>query len=130
MSVTVLFLVIFEAESSISEFEQIETFLIYECVLLIIDLLFFLFRSGKHHQAQMFDAYETVVERYNRMSRLDICNSMISLLLYLAQIGWLVYGNYIYFNLPVDIPGIYEEKDELDEAAAVVTTAALSGEST
>ena len=111
MSVTVLFLVIFEAESDMPEFEQIETFLIYECVILIIDLLFFLFRSGKHHSTQVLDAYETMGDRWNRMSRLDICNSLISLVLYLAQISWLIYGNYIYFNLPVNIPGLYEQEE-------------------
>ena len=46
------------------------------------------------------------------MSRLDICNSLISLVLYLAQIAWLIYGNYIYFNLPVNIPGLYEQEDQ------------------
>ena len=50
-------------------------------------------------------------DRWNRMSRLDICNSLISLMLYLAQIGWLIYGNYIYFNLPVNIPGLYEQAE-------------------
>ena len=48
MSVTVLFLVIFEAESDIAEFKIIEKFLIYQCILLVVDLLFFLFRSGRH----------------------------------------------------------------------------------
>ena len=47
MSVTILFLVIFEAETNIPEFLIIEKFLIYQCILLVIDLLFFLFRSGK-----------------------------------------------------------------------------------
>ena len=47
MSVTVLFLVIFEAESALPEFETIEQFLIIQCVLLVLDLLFFLFRSHK-----------------------------------------------------------------------------------
>ena len=48
MSVTILFLVIFEAESDLPEFQVIEKFLIYQCVLLVVDLLFFLFRSGRH----------------------------------------------------------------------------------
>ena len=47
MSVTVLFLVVFEAESQLEEFKEIETFLIYQCVILVAELLFFLFRSGK-----------------------------------------------------------------------------------
>lgn len=47
MSVTVLFLVVFEAESNVAEFEVIETFLIYQCVLLVIELLFFLFRTSR-----------------------------------------------------------------------------------
>ena len=59
-----------------------------------------------------------MVDRYNRMSRLDICNSLISLLLYLTQIGWLIYGNYIYFNLPVNVPGLYEENYAKEEATA------------
>lgn len=47
MSVTVLFLVIFEAQSRVPEFQQIEKFLVYQCLLLVADLLFFLFRSVK-----------------------------------------------------------------------------------
>ena len=47
MSVTVLFLVVFEAESDLKEFKVIETYLIYQCVILVAELLFFLFRSGK-----------------------------------------------------------------------------------
>ena len=50
-----------------------------------------------------------MAERFGRMSRLDICNSFVSLLLYLAQISWLVYGNYLYFNLPLDVPGVYDD---------------------
>ena len=55
MSVTVLFLVIFEAETDLPEFIKIETFLIYQCILLVVDLLFFLFRSGKQSQAPLYD---------------------------------------------------------------------------
>ena len=49
MSVTVLFLVVFEAESDLPDFKTIETFLIYQCIILVVELLFFLFRSGKPH---------------------------------------------------------------------------------
>ena len=55
MSVTVLFLVIFEAETDIPEFLTIEKFLIMQCILLVIDLLFFLFRSGKQSNASLYD---------------------------------------------------------------------------
>lgn len=104
MSVTVLFLVIFEAESDEAQFKQIENFLIYQCVLLIVDLLFFLFRSGKHSNTSIYDAYESVGDRWNRMSKLDACNSLVSFTLYITQIGLLIYGNYIYFNIPLDVP--------------------------
>ena len=57
----------------------------------------------------------TVSERLGRLSRLELCNGAISLLLYLAQIGWLIYGNILYFNLPADMPAMYEN---FAEAAA------------
>ena len=47
MAVTVLFLVIFEASSAVPEFQAVEKFLVYQCLLLVADLLFFLFRSSK-----------------------------------------------------------------------------------
>lgn len=53
------------------------------------------------------------------MGRLDICNSLISLILYIAQIAWLVYGNYIYFNLPLDMPTIYEDNVAAGDVAKV-----------
>ena len=109
MSVTVLFLVVFEAESTLPEFEKIETFLIYECVLLVIELLFFLFRTSR--PAFTTDPAESVSDRYNRMTRIDVCASLISLLLYVVQISWLIYGNFIYFNLPTDLPIIMEEAE-------------------
>ena len=108
MAVTVLFLVIFEAESTVESFEVIEQFLIFQCVLLVLDLLFFLFRSGKMTSSPN-DANETFSDRARRMSKMEIFSSVCSLLLYMAQIGWLVYGNYLYFNLPVDVPDIYYE---------------------
>ena len=110
MSVTVLFLVIFEAETVIPEFITIEQFLIYQCILLVVDLLFFLFRSGKQSNAPLYDQFESMSDRWDRMGRLDICNSLISLFLYFAQIGWLLYGNYIYFNLPLDMPSVYNDQ--------------------
>lgn len=36
------------------------------------------------------------------MSCTEGLNALISLVLYLTQVAWLIYGNYIYFNLPVD----------------------------
>ena len=33
------------------------------------------------------------------MSCIEFTNCSVSLLLYLAQVAWLIYGNYIYFNL-------------------------------
>ena len=110
MSVTILFLVIFEAESQLPEFQEIERFLVYQCLLLVADLLFFLFRSTKQSAPQA-DAYETVSQRWGRMTKYELLNSFVSILLYLAQISWLVYGNYIYFNLPVNIPALYDEVD-------------------
>ncbi len=58
MSVTILFLVIFEAQSEIREFQEIERFLVYQCLLLVADLLFFLFRSSR--QSTPVDSNETV----------------------------------------------------------------------
>lgn len=37
------------------------------------------------------------------MNGVDIFNSFVSILLYIVHIGWLVYGNYLYFNLPVEV---------------------------
>ena len=51
------------------------------------------------------------------MSRLDIVNSFISLILYLVQISWLIYGNYLYFNLPLDVPGVYNDHTRKTEAS-------------
>ena len=45
------------------------------------------------------------------MTKYELLNSFVSILLYLAQISWLIYGNYIYFNLPVNIPALYDEVD-------------------
>ena len=62
------------------------------------------------------------------MNRLDICNSIISIILYFAQIGWLVYGNYIYFNLPLDIPNVYDNTTNPEtETVEVGTTPAYTG---
>ena len=113
MSVTVLFLVVFEAETTIPEFMTIEKFLIYQCILLVVDLLFFLFRSGKSSQASIYDQYESMHDRYSRMSRMDVCNSVVSVVLYFTQIAWLVYGNYIYFNLPLDMPALYDYDEDI-----------------
>ena len=67
------------------------------------------------------------------MSRMDICNSIISIILYFTQIAWLVYGNYIYFNLPLDLPTTYESSsisepiEEAPEAGDYEMPAATSG---
>lgn len=46
------------------------------------------------------------------MTKYELFNSLVSILLYLTQISWLVYGNYLYFNLPVNIPALYDEIDK------------------
>ena len=51
------------------------------------------------------------------MNRTDVCNSIISLILYFTQIAWLVYGNYIYFNLPLDLPSTYESNISSSESS-------------
>ena len=69
MSVTVLFLVIFEAESEVPEFQTIETFLIYQCVILVADLLFFLFRSGERlhfHSGAKEERLRNAINRHIR----------------------------------------------------------------
>ena len=40
-----------------------------------------------------------MTQRIRRMSCIEFTNCSVSLLLYLAQVAWLIYGNYIYFNL-------------------------------
>lgn len=99
MSVTVLFLVIFEADSDEPEFMKVEKFIVYQCLLLVADLLFFLFRSTKNIAPENGDGYESMTQRIRRMSCIEVGNCCVSLLLYTAQIIWLLYGNYIYFNL-------------------------------
>ena len=102
MSVTVLFLVIFEAQSRVPEFQQIEKFLVYQCLLLVADLLFFLFRSVKPLQIGAGEENQSFTQRLRALSCTEGLNAFISLVLYLTQVAWLIYGNYIYFNLPVD----------------------------
>ena len=102
MSVTVLFLVIFEAQSRVPEFQRIEKFLVYQCLLLVADLLFFLFRSVKPLSLGTGEENQSFIQRLRSLSCTEGLNAFISLVLYLTQVAWLIYGNYIYFNLPVD----------------------------
>ena len=127
MSVTILFLVVFEAESDEPEFKRIETWLIYQCVILVAELLFFLFRSGKPTSVS-YDAYESVSDRFERMSRLDIFNSLVSLAIYVIQITWLVYGNYIYFTLPPNMPSIVVDPAASTDGSTVGTKPAIDYE--
>jgi hypothetical protein len=46
MCVTTLVLIVFEAQTSDPHLQKIETFLIYMCLILVVDLLYFLFKSG------------------------------------------------------------------------------------
>lgn len=130
MAVTVLFLVIFEANSDVPEFQKVEKFLVYQCLLLVADLLFFLFRSNKTLVPDQ-DGYEPMTQRIRRMSCLEIGNCCVSLLLYMAQIAWLLFGNYIYFNLDtqnylnkMDV----EEADELEVKATTLTDEEVEGQ--
>lgn len=99
MAVTVLFLVIFEAQTDVPEYKRIEKFLVYQCLFLVADLLFFLFRSSNRIEPDLNDGFEPISNRFRRMSCTEISNAFISLFLYLTQITWLIYGNYLYFNL-------------------------------
>jgi len=96
-------------------------------LLLVADLLFFLFRSSKQSTAPT-DGNETLRDRYRRMTRVELLNSFVSLLLYLAQISWLIYGNYIYFNMPVDIPGLAYNENPVDQSGEASETGQISGE--
>jgi len=53
--------------------------------------------------------------------------SFVSLLLYLTQIGWLLYGNYIYFNMPSELTDM-SKLPSLSETGANLETGELTGE--
>ena len=55
MTVTVLVLIVFESQTTDPVFLQIENFLVYQCLILIADLLFFLFKSNKSSPSQLLD---------------------------------------------------------------------------
>ena len=59
------------------------------------------------------------------MSKLELMNSFLSFVLYLLQIGLLLYGNFIYFNLPLDVPALYHE--DVGQAAATGEAGASAG---
>ena len=109
MSVTIIVLVVFESQTTDPHFQSIESFLIGMCLILVIDLLFFLFKSGTNH-GDTSDNFSS-----NRSSILEIVLNVISGLIYFTMIGWLIYGNYLYFNLP---PGNYIEDEPAPEPVA------------
>ena len=109
MSVTIIVLVVFESQTTDPHFQAIESFLIGMCLILVIDLLFFLFKSGTNH-GDTSDNFSS-----NRSSILEIVLNVISGLIYFTMIGWLIYGNYLYFNLP---PGNYIEDEPAPEPVA------------
>ena len=93
MSVTVLVLVVFESQTTDPLFQKIETFLVYMCLLLVVDLLFFLFKSG-HNPS---DSSDNFASNSTRSSIVEVVLNVISALIYFSMIGLLFYGNYLYF---------------------------------
>ena len=61
------------------------------------------------------------------MTRIELLCSFVSLLLYLTQIGWLLYGNYIYFNMPSELTDM-SKLPSLSETGANLETGELTGE--
>ena len=110
MSVTILVLVVFESQTTDPNFQKIESFLVYMCLILVIDLLFFLFKSGTGH-SDSSDNFNS-----HRSSIVEMILNIISGIIYFTMIGWLIYGNYLYFNLP---PGNYLEEPTPEPAAVV-----------
>ena len=102
MSVTVLVLVVFESQATDPAFKKVETFLTYMCLILVIDLLFFLFKSGTNRN----DSSDNYINNSNRSNCMEIFLNIVSGLIYFSMIGWLIYGNYLYLHLP---PGNYLE---------------------
>ena len=100
MSVTVIVLVVFESQTTDPHFKAIESFLVGMCLILVVDLLFFLFKSGTNH-SDSSDNFSS-----NRSSILEVVLNIISGIIYFTMIGWLIYGNCLYFSLP---PGNYLE---------------------
>lgn len=98
MSVTTLVLIVFEAQTSDPHLQKIETFLIYMCLILVVDLLYFLFKSG----ASSHSDSDNFANESQRTSWGDMILNTISMLIYLTMISWLFYGNYLYFTLPAN----------------------------
>ena len=108
MSITILFLVIFEAESSILVYQQVEQFLIYQCLLMVADILTFLFRSIRSREPN--DDYNSATDR-------DRINTFVSVILYFTQIVFFIYANYLLSTLPNDFHDefISDKKAEVTE---------------
>ena len=107
MSVTVLVLVVFESQTADPLFQKIESFLVYMCLILVVDLLFFLFKSGTNNHGDQSDNFAS---NSHRGSIMEVVLNVISGIIYIAMIGWLFYGNYLYFCLP---PGNYLESSSV-----------------
>ena len=98
MCVTTLVLIVFEAQTSDPHLQKIETFLIYMCLILVVDLLYFLFKSGTSSHSDS----DNFANESQRTSWSDLVLNTISMLIYLTMISWLFYGNYLYFTLPAN----------------------------
>ena len=96
MSVTILVLVVFESQTTDPAFKKVETFLTYMCLILVIDLLFFLFKSG----ASRNDSSDNFASNSVRSNVMEIVLNVVSGAIYFTMIGWLIYGNYLYLHLP------------------------------
>ena len=120
MSVTVLVLVVFESQTKDPHFQKVESYLITMCFILIIDLLFFLFKSGNAQS----DSEDNFANNSHRSSVAAAATKITSGLIYFTMISWLLYGNYIYFNLP---PNLLEKwaKAEVDPEATPATVSEI-----
>jgi hypothetical protein len=97
MVVTILILVVFESYTRDPAYIRVEHFIIWECLILILDLLFFLCRSNG----------KITFENFNRqsipsMDCQDKFTAFLAILLYFVHCIWLFYGNYLYFTLPYE----------------------------
>jgi len=91
-----LVLIVFEAHSSDPHFIAIETFLLYEAFLMVFDLLLYLLRHTTNDDDEDY-------EQANHTSFCEFFGTLFALALYLTQTGWIVYGNYLYFNFPTEL---------------------------
>ena len=98
MSATILMLIIFESNTAElhSIYAKIESFLMVQVFILIIDLLFFLYKEARKER-RSFDSNETFMDRVRNSSCGDIFTNVVSGLLYTFQIAWILYGNKLYF---------------------------------